>query len=224
MSSPEQSEALTLRLAAVEASLFALTEQVRRIGDTTERNAHSLDDLEEVLTDVSLATAHHADAMTAAMTQRQAYLDTHDDAPPVDLGEPAPASDEDDTPGKGGGLRVPDLSVLHAWVETHIAPLTRKTTTTGEGGGVRWCKRWWEHHDAVERFLALFLAFEELSAAEESATWLSVYLRDHLDPHLSTLTSPYGPFYACSPLRHSDAYQPLGHAELAQPQQEGSHP
>ncbi len=116
--------------------------------------------------------------------------------------------------GAGPPAGPPPLSVLHAWVEQHIASLVRKTTTTGEGGGVRWCQHWWEHRDAVDRFQALYLAYTELSG-EESATWLSVYLRDHLDPHLATLTSPYGPFCNCTPKHHSDAIQPLGQA--AQP-------
>lgn len=115
------------------------------------------------------------------------------------------------------------MDVLHAWVEDHIAPMVRKTTTTGEGGGVRWCRQWWEHVDATERFIALYLAFQELSV-DESATWLSVYLRDHLDPHLSTLTSPYGPFYACSPRKHSDAVEALGTDERPSTQHSGSTP
>jgi hypothetical protein len=111
-----------------------------------------------------------------------------------------------------GGIQPPTLPVLYGWVQDHIAPLVRKTTTTGEGGGVRWCRRWWQHIDAVERFIALYLTWEELSN-EDSATWLSVFLRDHLDPHLATLTSPYGPFYLCSPGKHSDNAEPLGTAE-----------
>ena len=70
--------------------------------------------------------------------------------------------------------------------------------------------------------MALYLAFRELSA-EESATWLSVFLRDHLDPHLSVLTSPIGPFNACTPQRHSTGSQELGHAELPQ-QSSGEQP
>lgn len=230
MTAPDLIEALLRRVEALEADQFALTEKVRRYSDVAERTANSLDDLEEVLTDLSFATARNTDAMAAAMTQRQAQLDAESEPELAALtGELVPVTPgRDGTPpppedGQGGGVNAPDMAVLHAWVETHIAPMTRKTTTTGEGGGIRWCRQWWEHHDAVERFIALFLAFKELSAAAESATWLSVYLRDHLDPHLAVLTSPYGPFYACSPRKHSDAFEPLGHAELAQ-HQGGSQP
>jgi hypothetical protein len=101
------------------------------------------------------------------------------------------------------------LDVLYAWVDKHITPLVRRVTATGEGGGVRWCRQWWLHHDAIERFTALYLVFDELSK-EDTISWLSAYLRDHLDPHLAVLTSPQGPFYACSPHRHSDTSNPLG--------------
>jgi hypothetical protein len=89
----------------------------------------------------------------------------------------------------------------------------RKTTTTGEGGGIRWCRSWWHHHDAVERFTALYIVFTELSE-QNTLSWLSAYLRDHLDPHLAILTSPVGPFHACTPTKHSDIAAPLGNADL----------
>jgi Domain of unknown function (DUF4913) len=45
---------------------------------------------------------------------------------------------------------------------------------------------------------------------QNTLSWLSAYLRDHLDPHLAILTSPVGPFYACTPIKHSDLTVPLG--------------
>jgi hypothetical protein len=243
VSTPDVIESLLRRVEALEAEQFLLVEQIRRAADVADRTAKGLDDLEEILTDVSLAAAEQTDAMEAAMTQRQAQLDggtagdtvttTGDTgtAPGADPGagsaallvtsEPLPIRTGGST--GGGGMDAPDLRVLHAWVEAHIAPLVRKTTTTGEGGGIRWCRRWWEHHDAVERFIGLYLAYQELSG-DESVTWLSVYLRDHLDPHIGVLTSPYGPFYACNPREHSDTFEALGQADITSPQPSGSHP
>jgi phosphoglycolate phosphatase-like HAD superfamily hydrolase len=163
-------EAMQRRVAAVEAELFTLVDQVRRIGDATDRHAQALDDLEDVLTELSTAT---------------------DSGP-----SPEPASEEAD---------------LVAWVEEHLAVLVRKTTTTGEGGGIRWCRQWAEHAEAVDRIRALQMAHRQLSA-EQSDMWLSVYLRDHLDPHLATLTSPHGPFHACTPRKHSTIVEALGQA------------
>ena len=218
-SSPPELDAAEMhrRISALETEMFGLVEQLRQVGGVADRTAAGLDDIEGVLTDLSLAVAENTDALqptnlpaggpvdlVAAMHLRQTQLDT-DDPPPAPT-RPAPSASEAE------GSR-PDLGALHDWVDTHVAPLVRKTTTTGEGGGVRWCRRWWEHGDAVDRFTALFLTFGQLSVSGEP-TWLSVYLRDHLDPHLATLTSPYGPFYACSPRKHSAAIEPLGHDAL----------
>jgi hypothetical protein len=121
-----------------------------------------------------------------------------------------------DSGDAGSATETPTLSAVHAFVERHIAPLVRKTTTTGEGGGIRWCRQWWRHIDAVHRFTALLIVWTELSH-QDDLTWLSGYYRDHLDPHLATLTSPFGPFHACTPLRHSDVIEPLGHTALTTP-------
>lgn len=239
MTAPDGWEALTRRVEALETDHFELDQQVRRLADATDRNTAGLDVLEESLDEIT-ATAPDPEALAAALSQRQAQLDG--DLPTDSGGGPAggargPFEAVANQPlpfgelvladqglvamplnGAGGQpppgpTPPPQLAVLHAWVEEHIAPLVRRTTTTGEGGGVRWCRRWWEHLDAVDRFQALFLAFGELSG-EESATWLSVYLRDHLDPHMATLTSPFGPFYACHPTHHSDTAEKLGQDQL----------
>ncbi|WP_309114661.1 DUF4913 domain-containing protein [Saccharothrix sp.] len=226
----ERLQRLERRLGALETEHFALTEQVRRVGETADRAAGGLDELEEILTDVTVDNAERADAMDRAMAQRQTQLDAEVEVVPAPgselapllgvTGVPAVSAGGDSGQAADGGIDAPDIAVLHAWVQTHIAPLVRKTTTSGEGAGIRWCRRWWEHVDAVERFIALYLAYHAL-AEEESPTWLSVYLRDHLDPHLATLTSPYGPFYLCHPRHHSDASEALGQAELhaAQPRE-----
>jgi hypothetical protein len=231
-------ESLALRLKALEAEHFVIVAQIRNVADAGERNANLLDDFEEILTDLAVSSAENTEVMAAAMAQRQAQLDLDnaadpaagavaagaadtgaaDTAPPeflpVSQANPAlPSAKPAATAPPAGGPQMPDLAALHAWVEDHIAPMVRKVTTTGEGGGIRWCRQWWEHIDAVERFIALYLAWEELSQ-EDSATWLSVYLRDHLDPHLSTLTSPYGPFYACIPTKHSETAQAIAQADL----------
>jgi hypothetical protein len=216
----EPNDDVARRFAAIEraldeldrrtsAELFVVKEQIRGVERKTEAHAAGLDALEELLDDLNDGTVDFAEQARAAAWQEQQAQQAQ--LPVSDLDTEA-ASASSTTPGTGGP-ELPDLQVLHAWVEDHIAPMVRKTTTTGEGGGLRWCRTWWLHSDAVERFMALYLAFDELSQ-DESATWLSVYLRDHLDPHLSTLTSPFGPFYACSPGRHADTFEPLGQQPL----------
>lgn len=195
-------EATDRRLGAVEADLFTLTERVRLAAKAADRAAVGLDELEAILDEVDERAGETAVAMEVALRQRQAALD----ADPRATGPAETAA----------GGRRPTLDVLHAWVGEHIGPLVRKITATGEGGGIRWCRQWWRHRDAVDRFTALYLVFAELTD-QPTLSWLSAYLRDHLDPHLSVLTSPFGPFYACTPLRHSDSSNPLGHTDLTEP-------
>jgi len=229
-------QALDTRIRGLELEMFGLVEQVRRAHEAVQRHAHSLDDLEAALIEISVTAAEQAEAMTAvqqsqamtaAMTQREQHLP---DAQPAPTTGAAGTSGTAGAAGAGssgeepaGQVAGPDLATVHAWVEIHIAPLVRKTTTTGEGGGIRWCRNWPAHHDAVERFTALYLAYQQLSA-EAAPVWRSVFLRDHLDPHLATLTSPYGPFHACTPRKHSDAVEPLGQLDAAVVPGPGSQP
>lgn len=209
MADASRQEALQRRVAALEADHFEIVDQLRRIGDKTERHAASLDDLEDLLEQIAAANAN-AGAMAAALQQRDIGLNDQDQAYPPPPGQFAfPGDGQTPGPANAGAGPEPGIEQLYAWVAVHVAPLVRKTTTTGEGSGLRWCRMWTEHGDAITRFRALYLAWHELSE-DESATWLSVFLRDHLDPHLSVLTSPVGPFYACSPRKHSDTGEELG--------------
>lgn len=202
-------EALQRRVEALEAELFALVEQIRQLGATTDATARTLDDLEDALTELATTAGTTADLAT------ETTPDTSTGLAPETIGDaPSP------TPAAASTVEAPEL---HAWVDSHIAALVRKTTTTGEGGGIRWCRQWPQHAEAVERFTALYLAYRQL-ATEQSGTWLSVYLRDHLDPHLATLTSPQGPFHACTPRQHSTAIEPLGHHPAEAPERTGEQP
>ncbi|MBF6548883.1 DUF4913 domain-containing protein [Nocardia brasiliensis] len=61
----------------------------------------------------------------------------------------------------------------------------------------RWCPQWWKHGEARARLGALWLAFEALrqgETVEQSLFWLV-----HLDPHMTRLLDPEGPFKYCSP-------------------------
>lgn len=200
----ERHEQVERRVDALDTEQFTLTEQLRHVADEAARAVTGLDELERVLAEVQDRNMDTTAAFEKALRQRPETLESDAEAPKED-------ANQDDA--DGGEVLPPTLDQVHSWVAEHISPLVRKITATGEGGGVRWCRQWWLHRDAVDRFVALYWVFTELS---EQATfgWLSVYLRDHLDPHLAILCSPFGPFYACSPNRHSDTSGPLGHSEM----------
>ncbi|MFL6119455.1 DUF4913 domain-containing protein [Actinophytocola sp.] len=204
-------EQLARRIDALQADQFSMAEQVRLAANAANRAVVGLDELEDIVTELDERSGETAATFTAAMQQRDVALD--DFLPPTAAAYSATAASPGEADTEEGKQERPALDVLYGWVAEHITPLVRRVTATGEGGGVRWCRQWWLHHDAIERFTALYLVFDELSK-EDSISWLSAYLRDHLDPHLATLTSPYGPFYACSPQRHTDTANPLGHAVL----------
>lgn len=190
---------LTRRVASIEADLFGLATRLTQVTAASDRHATSLDELEDVLTE--LAALGPPAPAAGPGTSAPSLLPAASAVPSAAAGAGS-ASD--------GQAELPSPGELRAWVDAHVAPLVRKTTTTGEGGGLRWCRSWWEHRDAIDRFTALLLVHRDL-AAENAPSWRSVFLRDHLDPHLAQLTSTYGPFHACHPRRHSPTAEPLGH-------------
>ncbi|CAL9677696.1 hypothetical protein SUDANB95_08023 (plasmid) [Actinosynnema sp. ALI-1.44] len=123
----------------------------------------------------------------------------------VTLATAAVAADEPDgdEPTTGRVRPVP-LRALREWVNEQVVPYIREAGVH-RGGAMLWCRRWPEHHDAVERFTALYHAHRELAATDDPL-WLSVYLRDHLDHHLGVLTGPGGSFAACASEEHADRH------------------
>lgn len=62
----------------------------------------------------------------------------------------------------------------------------------------RWCSRWWDHPEALARLEHVWEAFEVLR--REKAPAMSTFWRDHVDHHMSVLTSERGPFEQCDHL------------------------
>lgn len=103
------------------------------------------------------------------------------------------------------------LSITDPWPETlddfveQLAVLcARQVTDINE---TVWCPRWWEHPEAEFRLEALWQAGTALR--EGGPLWASVWMRDHVDPHMRRLTDPTGPYRYCS-VRH-------GHKEMLGP-------
>jgi hypothetical protein len=203
------------RLSVVEDQQFTLSSRVARAEATAERAANGLDDLEAMFDDL----ASGASALQVAggpIVFNDALLASEGELGDPFSPPPAPARQAAQPAGPAQPAAEPSLAAVYAWVATHVAPMQRKLTTTGEGGGIRWCGRWWLHFDARTRFTALYQQYVAL-ADEDQPGWQSVFLRDHFDPHFSVLTSPYGPFAACNRGHHSDTVDELGQDALAQP-------
>ncbi|MGW3179540.1 DUF4913 domain-containing protein [Kitasatospora sp. NPDC001119] len=112
----------------------------------------------------------------------------------------------------GGAQYAAELAELSFWVTHILLPVYGR-----EIGSTRpWCAQWHEHPEAVARLHALWLAWQQLTAAEAGQSGPSTWHRDHLDHALLQLRAPDGPFAACttSPSR-------LAHRVLTTPDQLG---
>ncbi|WP_438297932.1 DUF4913 domain-containing protein [Streptomyces sp. HUAS TT7] len=87
-----------------------------------------------------------------------------------------------------------ELAALDVWVRTVLVP----TYLDEVSSAAPWCPTWWEHDGAYARLHACWLAWQALTdPAVCGHTGPSVWHRDHLDPMLSQLRSPSGPFAGC---------------------------
>ncbi|MFD4208255.1 DUF4913 domain-containing protein [Micromonospora tulbaghiae] len=103
---------------------------------------------------------------------------------------------------------------VEAFVRGYFAHVVERRLASGPMSGVNWCPRWWAHPEAISRLYALWRAWETLRVGDPQ-TGMSIWWRDHLDPHLAALGAEYGPFSRCSPDKHTEP-RPLP-VELAPP-------
>lgn len=92
---------------------------------------------------------------------------------------------------------------VEAFVAGYLAHVVERRLATGPTSGVNWCPRWWAHPEAISRLYALWRAWETLRVSDPQ-TGMSIWWRDHLDPHLAALTAEYGPFNRCNPTKHTE--------------------
>jgi hypothetical protein len=76
------------------------------------------------------------------------------------------------------------------WLHDYLLPNYRRRQLHA-----RWCRRWWEHAEAISRREAIWQAWEVMRY--DGATGMAVWWRDYADPHLRVLTDPDGPFFDC---------------------------
>ena len=129
----------------------------------------------------------HADPV-ADLSQLLDQLASTDPTPPAagDGPDPQPVFDNVDT-----------------FIRHYLAPVVERRLAHGASAGAYWCPRWWAHPEAISRLYALWRAWETLRVSDPQLG-MSTWWRDHLDPHLTALTSEYGPFGRCGPDKHVD--------------------
>jgi hypothetical protein len=94
----------------------------------------------------------------------------------------------------GGTAYAAELAALAYWVRHLLLPVYGREISTTRP----WCAQWPEHPEAVARLHALWLAWQQLTAAEAGLAGPSTWHRDHLDHTLAQLRAPDGPFAACT--------------------------
>lgn len=92
---------------------------------------------------------------------------------------------------------APYYSNLGIFVSEYLFPLYRRDLDSPLN---RWCEEWWKHEEAQIRLDALWRAWEHLRL--DAGTGPSVWLRDHLDHHMTVLLAADGPFARCKADKH----------------------
>ena len=138
--------------------------------------------------------------LTAATADRDRAgaegADAHDtDATGREAIEPAPPAGQLSDSIPGATLAY---GSVEEWVGRYLLVMYRRAVS---GTGTTWCPQWWRHPEAVVRLEALWRAWEYLR--KDPTTGMSVWLRDHCDPHMMQLLSADGPFKGCKPKQHS---------------------
>lgn len=108
----------------------------------------------------------------------------------------APQPEPDDPQAAAG----PVFDNLDAFISGYLAPVVERRVVQGASPGVAWCPEWWRHPEAISRLYALWRGWETLRVADPG-TGMSLWWRDHFDPHFAVLTSDHGPLGKCSPDR-----------------------
>lgn len=106
---------------------------------------------------------------------------------------PDTANAEEETPP---GLRY---GSAEEFLLDHLLPTYVRDV---DGRTFQWCVKWYLHPEAVIRIEALWRAWEHLRL--DPATGISVWYKDHADPHMAMLMDTRGPFHKCDMKTHRD--------------------
>lgn len=126
-----------------------------------------------------------------------------------DIGGLAGQAAEGNAPADDGG-EEPEAQLYYGSVDEFVGEYLRHVYRRSINGRSRvWAARWWEYDEAVIRLEALWRAWEHLRM--DPSTGMSVWFRDHADPHMAVLMDPDGPFAA------ADANSEANHTRKGEP-------
>lgn len=133
-------------------------------------------------------------------------MSSNDDWDTAFAAHPDPAGTGDDD-GETAGSAQDGPKPFFPDVEQWVAHWLTQVICRPQPNSLAWCPEWWAHAEAISRLEALWRAWEHLRL--DGTTGMSVWWRDHFEPHWSVLTDvERGPFAECHN-GHSDQLQPL---------------
>lgn len=120
--------------------------------------------------------------------------------PPPPAADPGPPTGGSAAAAEAGPGGEPLFADVDSFVRHYLAPVVERRLAVGSAHGAAWCPEWWRHPEAITRLYALWRAWETLRVGDPD-TGMSIWWRDHFDPHFAQLTGELGPFSRCGPDR-----------------------
>lgn len=121
----------------------------------------------------------------------------------ADVEAPAPEVAVDESGASAAEHEPFDMRTLVEWVRENVVQVVERAINTQATKAPYWCRRWWEHPEAIVRFEASRLSWAA-AVTQPDCDAMSTYLQ-HLDHHLSVLMGSDGPFSRCKPTKHHQA-------------------
>ncbi len=116
------------------------------------------------------------------------WADEDDQTPPED------AQELEQSPAETASAPEPENQLLfpnvEVFVRVHLSVIYARDV--GPQATLRWADDWWRYPEVVSRLTAIWRAWEHLRL--DPATGMSVWWRDHADPHMNIILSGTGPF------------------------------
>nr|AXV46594.1 DUF4913 domain-containing protein [Arthrobacter sp.] len=189
---------LTAAEQRLDAAHQALARAERAVHEAAEKNAEALSGWLRAAAAETLAQAERTrDRAAADMEQIAREVD---EAKAIVAQETTGRNESSPNPGEAPAAQEESPLVYQSaeeFLHEHLLPLYNRIIDSRNG---KWCKQWFLHPEAVSRVEALWRAWEHLRL--DPATGMSVWWRDHADPHMAVLLSQKGPFHPCNNGRH----------------------